>query len=64
VPRAVLTDIEGTLGPVAFVREVLFPYAAAALPGFVREHAAEPQVAAILAEAARLGGVPDADPRT
>lgn len=61
MPRAVLTDIEGTLGPVAFVREVLFPYAAAALPGFVREHAAEPQVAAILAEAARLGGVPDAD---
>lgn len=55
--RALLTDIEGTLGPVAFVRQVLFPYAAAALPGFVRDHAREPEVAGLLAEAARLGGV-------
>ena len=61
MPRAVLTDIEGTLGPVTFVREVLFPYAAAALPRFLRRHAADPQVAALLAEAARLGGVPAAD---
>jgi enolase-phosphatase E1 len=61
VPRAVLTDIEGTLGPVAFVREVLFPYAAAAMWGFVRDHAGDPQVAALLAEAARLGGVPESD---
>ena len=61
MPRAVLTDIEGTLGPVAFVREVLFAYAAAAMPGFVRDHAGDPQVAALLAEAARLGGVPESD---
>ena len=61
MPRAVLTDIEGTLGPVAFVREVLFPYAAAALPGFVRHHAGDPRVAAILVDAARLGGVSDSD---
>ena len=61
MPRAVLTDIEGTLGPVAFVREVLFPYAAAAMPGFVRHHAGDPRVAAILVEAARLGGVSDSD---
>jgi enolase-phosphatase E1 len=59
--RAVLTDIEGTLGPVAFVREVLFPYAAAALPEFVRDHARDPQVAALLAEAAHLGRVSSSD---
>lgn len=59
--RAVLTDIEGTLGPVAFVREVLFPYAAKALPRFVRDHAGEPEVAALLAEAARLCDVPASD---
>jgi len=59
--QAVVTDIEGTLGPVAFVREVLFPYAAAALPGFVRDHAGDPQVAALLAEAARRGGVAATD---
>jgi enolase-phosphatase E1 len=61
VSRAVLTDIEGTLGPVAFVREVLFPYAADALPGFIRTHGQEPEVAALLAEAARLGQVPAGD---
>jgi enolase-phosphatase E1 len=61
VARCVLTDIEGTLGPVAFVREVLFPYAAAALPSFIRRHAGDPQVAALLAEAAALGGVSTED---
>jgi enolase-phosphatase E1 len=61
VRQAVLTDIEGTLGPVAFVREVLFPYAAAALPGFVRERAGDPKVARLLADAAQLGGLPDSD---
>ncbi len=59
--RAVLTDIEGTLGPVAFVREVLFPYAAAALPRFVRRHSKDPEVAPLLAEAAGLAGVPAGD---
>ena len=42
--RAILTDIEGTTSSIAFVKEVLFPYARAALPGFVREHGHEPQV--------------------
>ncbi|MDR1074887.1 MAG: acireductone synthase [Xanthomonadaceae bacterium] len=39
--RAILTDIEGTVGSISFVREVLFPYARAALPTFVREHGQE-----------------------
>ncbi|MDW8479603.1 MAG: acireductone synthase [Xanthomonadales bacterium] len=41
---AVLTDIEGTISPLAFVREVLFPYAREALPGFLRAHADDPEV--------------------
>ena len=36
----ILTDIEGTTSSISFVRDVLFPYARRALPGFVREHAA------------------------
>lgn len=40
----VLTDIEGTTSPVAFVREVLFPYARERLPAFIRAHAQTPEV--------------------
>ena len=40
----ILTDIEGTTSSISFVRDVLFPYARAALPGFVREHGDEPDV--------------------
>jgi enolase-phosphatase E1 len=61
VVRVILTDIEGTLGPVAFVREVLFPYAAATLPRFIRRHANDPEVGQLIAEAASLGGVPASD---
>lgn len=42
--NAILTDIEGTTSSISFVKEVLFPYARAALPGFVRDHGHEPQV--------------------
>ncbi len=47
-----MTDIEGTTTPIAFVRDVLFPYARARLPGFLAEHGDEPAVA----EAAALAG--------
>ena len=40
----ILTDIEGTTSSISFVKDVLFPYARAALPGFVREHGHEPEV--------------------
>lgn len=36
--RAILLDIEGTTTPTAFVYDVLFPYAAERLGGFVHEH--------------------------
>jgi enolase-phosphatase E1 len=35
--RAVLLDIEGTTTPIAFVHEVLFPYAAARLDSFLAD---------------------------
>jgi enolase-phosphatase E1 len=40
----ILTDIEGTTSSISFVKDVLFPYARAALPRFVREHGNEPEV--------------------
>ena len=42
--KAVLTDIEGTTSSISFVKDVLFPYARRALPGFVRAHGDEPEV--------------------
>ena len=40
----ILTDIEGTVGGIAFVRDVLFPYARRELPRFVRERGDAPEV--------------------
>ena len=55
---AILTDIEGTTSSISFVRDVLFPYARRALPGFVREHGHEPQVRQWLdAVATEAGGL-------
>lgn len=56
--KAILTDIEGTTSAVSFVFDVLFPYARAHLPDYVRAHAGEPAVAeqldAVRAEAGEL----------
>jgi enolase-phosphatase E1 len=49
-PKAVLTDIEGTTTAISFVKDRLFPFAEAALDGFLTDHAATPKVAAILDE--------------
>lgn len=40
----ILTDIEGTTSSISFVKDVLFPYARRALPGFVRARGQEPEV--------------------
>ena len=42
--RAVLTDIEGTTSSIAFVKDVLFPYARARLPRFIENHQNDPEV--------------------
>lgn len=42
--KHILTDIEGTTSSISFVKDVLFPYARAALPGFVAAHGNEPEV--------------------
>jgi enolase-phosphatase E1 len=52
--RAVITDIEGTTTPIAFVHDVLFPFARKYFPVFVQTHGAEPLVAGALREIAAL----------
>jgi len=55
--KTILTDIEGTTSSISFVKDVLFPYARRALPGFVAAHGREPEVRRWLdAVAAELGG--------
>lgn len=52
--RAVVTDIEGTTSSLAFVKDVLFPYARRSIPAFVREHAT--QLGAIASEVSAAVG--------
>lgn len=46
--QAVLLDVEGTTTPIAFVRDVLFPFARARLPELLRTRSDDPAVAAEL----------------
>jgi len=59
--RIVLTDIEGTIADIAFVRQVLFPYARRALPAFIAARADDPDVRAELEATARLAELPADD---
>ena len=54
--KAVLLDIEGTVGDIAFVRDVLFPYARKRLSETLRARWSEPQIAAIVADASTAAG--------
>jgi enolase-phosphatase E1 len=53
VSRAVLLDIEGTIGDIAFVREVLFPFARARIGDVLKARWNEPEVAATVQDACR-----------
>ena len=55
----VLLDIEGTIGSKLFLKDVLAPYAAHKLPGFVAAHRDQAEVAKALAETRTLAGLPD-----
>lgn len=52
----VLLDIEGTLSPISFVRDVLFAYSRERLPAFLDAHGEDPVVRDILAQASSLAG--------
>jgi enolase-phosphatase E1 len=61
-PGVVVTDIEGTTSPIAFVRDTLFPYARARLPAWVAANARSKLLVGVPAPAAdTLLGWMDAD---
>jgi enolase-phosphatase E1 len=51
---AIVTDIEGTTTPIAFVRDTLFPYARARLAAFLEQHGQDAAIADALAQVRRL----------
>jgi len=57
---AIVTDIEGTTGSIAFVRDVLFPYAQEHLADFIARRRADPEIARSLHEAAIAASEPQA----
>ena len=59
--KAVVTDIEGTTSSIAFVKDVLFPYARRHLAAFVRANLGRPDVTAALEETRTLAGQPGLD---
>ncbi|WP_106477509.1 acireductone synthase [Phytohalomonas tamaricis] len=59
--RAIVTDIEGTTGSIAFVHEVLFPYARRRLPQWLEANVPFPAVAEQVNEVRLAAGEPDAD---
>ncbi len=60
--KVVVTDIEGTTSSIAFVKDVLFPYARKHLASFVRANLDRPDVTALLEETRTLAGQPGLDP--
>lgn len=62
--KYVLTDIEGTTSDIAFVHEVLFPYASEHLPQYIREHHSLPEVRTQLKAVAIESGVESDDLET
>lgn len=54
--RAALIDIEGTVGSIAFVRDVLFPYASERMDAYVLGHRNDPAVREILDQTAAESG--------
>lgn len=55
--KAIVTDIEGTTSSLSFVKDVLFPYARAELPDFVREHKDELAIKQLLADTCLEAGI-------
>lgn len=56
--HAILLDIEGTIGDIQFVRNVLFPYARERMNQTLFAHWHEPEIAHAIAQAREISGLP------
>jgi enolase-phosphatase E1 len=56
--HAILLDIEGTIGDIRFVRDVLFPYARERMNQTLFAHWHEPDIAHAVAQAREISGLP------
>lgn len=54
--KAIVTDIEGTTSSIRFVKETLFPYARARMRGYLREHAGDALVQALIDDVEAIVG--------
>ena len=54
--KAVLLDIEGTIAPISFVKEVMFPYSKQKLREFLEKNWERPEIREIVKEASREVG--------
>ena len=54
--NAIITDIEGTTSSLAFVKDVLFPYARNHIAAYIRSHENDPAVDRVLDEAREISG--------
>ncbi|WP_020483893.1 acireductone synthase [Methylomonas sp. MK1] len=54
--KAIVTDIEGTTSSLSFVKDVLFPYARAHLPDFIKSHQAQAEIKPLLTQAKEIAG--------
>lgn len=54
--KAIVSDIEGTTSSLSFVKEVLFPYARQHMAEFVKQHADDAGVAALIEEVRTQAG--------
>ncbi|WP_457624934.1 acireductone synthase [Persephonella sp.] len=54
--KAVLIDIEGTVAPIRFVKEVLFPYSKNRIEKFLTENKDDPKIKKIIEEVKKIEG--------
>lgn len=54
--KAILLDIEGTIAPLSFVKEVMFPYSKKRIKKFLEENRENPKVKKIILEVQKLEG--------
>ncbi|WP_456384568.1 acireductone synthase [Persephonella sp.] len=54
--KAFLIDIEGTVAPISFVKDVLFPYSKERMERFVRENRNKPEVQKVIEQVMEIEG--------